>query len=272
MYSAQQVRAKARSAVRRREDEVEQEEVESGELNLIPYLDIVTNLMLFLLASVTSGIILGQINTTLPDKSSAPPSAVNEPKPDTNPDELPLQLFLSVQPDRVLLWSATGIEGTLAAPKKTFARIGRPGDPCDGPYMCETNNCKMSVKQCDAPTNGDAIAPVFDYRAINAALFEIADRHYGKKHRNEKTYSATLQADPTIPYSTIISMMSAMRCKLPDLGKEAEPCLLPTADEALKKAAKAVDEIGHVYDTARADYDPNHMALFHDIVFSAGFE
>ena len=269
MYSAQQVRAKSRSAVRRREDEVEQEEVESGELNLIPYLDIVTNLMLFLLASVTSGIILGQINTTLPDKSSAPASSASDPKPDTNPDEVPLQMVLSVQRERVLLWSISGLEGTLAQPKKVFALTG---DPCDGPYMCESNNCKISTKQCEASTTGEVDAPVFDYRAINAALFEIADRHYSKKHRNEKTYVARLMADPTIPYSTIISMMGAMRCKLPELGKESEPCLLPTADEELKKAPKPIDEIGHVYDTARADYDPNKMALFHDILFSSGFE
>jgi len=35
-YSAQRVRAKARAAVKRREDQIEQEEIESGELNLIP--------------------------------------------------------------------------------------------------------------------------------------------------------------------------------------------------------------------------------------------
>ena len=33
--------------------DAEQEEIEGGEINLIPYLDIVTNLMLFLLASMT---------------------------------------------------------------------------------------------------------------------------------------------------------------------------------------------------------------------------
>ena len=41
------------------------EEMENGELNLIPYLDIVTNLTLFLLATVSAGLILVQIDTTL---------------------------------------------------------------------------------------------------------------------------------------------------------------------------------------------------------------
>ena len=56
-YSAQRVRTKTRAAIKRREDIIEQDELESGELNLIPYLDMVTNLMLFVLASVTAGLI-----------------------------------------------------------------------------------------------------------------------------------------------------------------------------------------------------------------------
>ena len=33
-----------------------------------------------------------------------------------------------------------------------------------------------------------------------------------------------------------------------------------------------VDDAGFLYDTARADYDPDKMALFHDILFSGGFQ
>src|SRR5688572_30214765 len=101
MLSAHQVRAKTRLAVKRREDAIEEEEIEGGELNLIPYLDIVTNLMLFLLASVSASIILGQINTTLPDKG--PPAASStDTTPDTKPDELPLKLVVSVQRDKLV--------------------------------------------------------------------------------------------------------------------------------------------------------------------------
>ncbi|HMG52873.1 MAG TPA: hypothetical protein VK601_05320, partial [Kofleriaceae bacterium] len=71
-YSAQRVRGKTRAAIKRRADEIQLDELESGELNLIPYLDIVTNLVLFLLASVSAGLILVQIDTTLPDKQTAP--------------------------------------------------------------------------------------------------------------------------------------------------------------------------------------------------------
>ena len=267
MYTAHQVRSKSRMAVKRREDVIEQEEIESGEINLIPYLDIVTNLMLFLLASVSAGLILVQIDTTLPDKQTAPPPTV---QPATNPDEQPLKLVVSITRDRLILWSISGLEGTLATPKQVFQRSGRDGEACDGPYMCESNSCDANTQKC-VPSR-DEPAPVFDYRALNQAMLEIANRRYTGKQRKAETYQAILMADGSIPYSTIVSVMGAMRCKLPDFGKEVAPCALPTEDPALKKAPDPIAPNGKLFDTSRATYDPKRMALFHDILFSSGFE
>src|SRR4051794_22520455 len=231
-YSAQRVRTKTRAAIKRREDIIEQDELESGELNLIPYLDIVTNLVLFLLASVSAGLILVQIDTTLPDKQTAP-APITQP-PSTTPDEQPLKLVVSITRDRAILWSISGLEGTLNEPKAVFQRTGRDGDACDGPYMCESNSCDAATQKC-VPSR-DEPAPVFDYRAINSAMFEIANRRYAGKLRKPETYQAILMADGAIPYSTIVAVMGAMRCKLPDFGKEVAPCALPTEDPELKKA------------------------------------
>src|SRR6476619_4156511 len=109
--SAQRVRSKTRNAVRRREDQIEQEEIESGELNLIPYLDMVTNLMLFLLFSISAGIIFTQIDTTLPDK--APIVDTGKTQQPQNPDDQPLKMVVSITKDKLLLWSISKIEGTL---------------------------------------------------------------------------------------------------------------------------------------------------------------
>jgi biopolymer transport protein ExbD len=267
-YSAHRVRSKTRAAVKRREDIVEQEEMESGELNLIPYLDMVTNLMLFLLASVSAGLILVQIDTTLPDK--APPNPTTVTQPATNPDDQPLKLFVSVKKDEMILWSASGLEGTLTAPKAVFRRTGKDGDPCDGPYMCESNTCDGQKQVCIA--GKDVPQEVFDYRALNKALVEIATRRYAGKQRKTDTYQIILQADGSIPYSTIVATMAAMRCPLPEFGKEVMGCALPTDDENLKKAKEPVSPDGKLYDTARASYDPKKMALFHEIAFSSGFE
>jgi biopolymer transport protein ExbD len=270
MLSAHQVRSKTRLAVKRREDTVEQEEIESGELNLIPYLDIVTNLMLFLLASVTAGIILGQINTTLPDKGP-PAASSSDVKPDQSPDEQPLKLVVSVQRDKLLLWSISGLEGTLQQPKLSLPRSGVAGERCDGGYMCESNTCESGKGVCKDDPNVSP-TPVFDYRKLNDALYAIArDRYRGKK-RAPVTYQAILMADRDIPYGTIISLMGAMRCKMPALGKDPGPCFLPSAADAMHTAANPIDDVSFLYDTTRADYDPDKFGLFPDIVFSTGFE
>jgi biopolymer transport protein ExbD len=293
-YSAHWVRSKTRAAIKRREDQIEQEEMESGELNLIPYLDMVTNLMLFLLASVSAGLILVQIDTALPDR--APPN-VKPSTPAQDPKEQPLKLFLSVSPSDMVLWSATGLEGTLREPKPgyTFKRVGFDGQPCDGPYMCQSNACDSSKVQRvgnvdwgTCVTSRDDPAPVFEYRRLNETLARIAGERYGGKPRKEDTYSIVLQADFSIPYATITSIMSAMRCKLPEPNAEPIACALPTDDPELAKDPDPVAPKGcgpppaqpppgypgpcKLYDPKRAPYDPRTMALFHDIQFSTGFE
>jgi biopolymer transport protein ExbD len=274
--SAQRVRSKTRNAVRRREDQIEQEEIESGELNLIPYLDMVTNLMLFLLFSISAGIIFTQIDTTLPDKSTA--AAASTPAQNQNPDDQPLKMVVSITKDKMLLWSITGIEGTLPQPKAAFPRTGHDGDSCDGPYMCESGYCGPTLKCGPSPSQNNAPAPtpVFDYRGLSNALYEIANRHYNGKVRKLETYQIILMADGSIPYATIASTMAAMRCKLPEFGKEPKPCAIPTEDaESLKRLRDkklGVSPDNTVLDPETAAYDPNKMALFSTILFSSGFE
>lgn len=241
--NAAQVRAKARRAMKRREEEVEQEEIEGGEINLIPYLDIVTNLMLFLLASITSGLILGQLNTMLPDRGP-PQAAMAEQDPADDPNDKPLQLVISVTMTEIVVWSVTGMEGTLQAPQATVPRLGQDD-------------------------NG---APRYDYARLNRVLHEIASRRWGRKLRKLPTFQAVLQPDGAIPYATIIAVMDAMRCKLPAADEAGDGCLMPTDQEAIARAEDPVDEENRLYDPARAPYDPDRFALFHDILFSSGFE
>lgn len=271
MYSAHQVRAKARLAVKRREEAVEQEEIEGGEINLIPYLDIVTNLMLFLLASISAGVLLGQLNTMLPDKAPAGASATND-KPDTKPEDQPLKMVVSVTKEQIILWSVSQREGTLKEPKLVLPRVGLDGSACDGGYMCESGYCAPDGTCATNPDPQQRRLPVFDYRKLNEALVAIAKTHYEGKNRAIDTYQAVLMADDSTPYETLISVMGAMRCKMPPVGEAVERCYLPTADENLAKAAEPVDEFNRLYDTTRVNYDPNKHALFHDILFSRGFE
>ena len=63
-------RSQVRAATRRMRDHVEEIEEEAGELNLVPYMDIVTNIIIFLLASVVNQVALGNINVSSPTISA----------------------------------------------------------------------------------------------------------------------------------------------------------------------------------------------------------
>lgn len=70
--------------MRRLKNEAEEAEEETGEINLVPYMDIVTNIIIFLLASVVQQVPLGNINLSSPTIGSGA-GAVEEPeKPPLN--------------------------------------------------------------------------------------------------------------------------------------------------------------------------------------------
>ncbi len=240
--NAAQVRAKARRAMKRREDEIEQEEIEGGEINLIPYLDIVTNLMLFLLASVSTGLILGQINTAIPDRAPPDSNAATARDPEKSPNEQSLELVVSIAKNGILLWSFTGLEGTWQEPKAAIARLADDADTGE---------------------------PVYDYQALNDALYEIAQRRWAGQLRAMPTFQVLLMPDGDIPYGTLIATMDAMRCRLP-LQSVHSGCILPSEEQAIRDADEPVDTFNQLYDPARAPYEPERFALFHNILFSQG--
>ncbi|MBT8495076.1 MAG: biopolymer transporter ExbD [Deltaproteobacteria bacterium] len=214
----------------KREDQIEEEEIEGGEINLVPYLDIVTNLMLFLLAGLSSAFLLGEINTTLPKHS--PAAASQASKPQTKPDEQPIQLVVSVAPKELIVWSISGLEGTLQEPK-----------------------LRLQAKPGVEGTEG----PQFDLMALNRKLYDIASTRWGGKFRKRKTYQLILQADGGIPYETIIEIMDHARRKLPETG-------MPSTE--LKYPAMNKDET----EFEPYEYNPEVHPLFFDILFSMGFE
>jgi biopolymer transport protein ExbD len=181
--------------------------------------------------------ILGQINTSLPD---AAPAAAQVKPPDTqkDPNDQPLQLVVSITKPAIVVWSITKLEGSIDQPKARIARLA------------------------DGPTG----APVFDYRQLNAALYEIASRRWRGKLRARDTYEIILMADGEIAYETVVAAMDAMRKKLPEK---------PGADAATFAGMPKEENRG----TAEAPkleptevFDPDKHYLFPDIMFSKGLE
>ena len=85
-------RRQVRAAMWRLKAEHDEAEDETGEINLVPYMDIVTNIIIFLLASVVNQVQLANINVSVPSIQGAGDSAT----PPDKPEKPPLNLTVSV--------------------------------------------------------------------------------------------------------------------------------------------------------------------------------
>jgi biopolymer transport protein ExbD len=195
--NAAQVRAKARMAMKRREEDIETEEREGGELNLVPYLDIITNVVLFLLASVTVGIVLGTVNSSLPEFSA---SAAPAETPASATDEPPLQLVVAVTKSKIQMFSLSGLEGTIQAPKLVV-----PSDNGSYAFGKLTDAALEIVKR-----RWNARPPM----ALVAGKAEcvIAGRPAAPEGcRPERATDVFLIVDGDVRYETVIGTMDALR-------------------------------------------------------------
>ncbi len=153
---------------------------ESGELNLVPYLDIVMNLIMFLLATVTFSATLTSINVNLPTALSVPSSQAAPPP----------------QPELNLTVSVTDKGFTIATSASVLFRGFRLESPGPGQTsVVQTTN--------ELPTlplvNGQP-----DLEGLSRVLGQIKERYPGEE-------KAVLTATPQIPYELIVHTMDAMR-------------------------------------------------------------
>ena len=129
-------RGQVRAAMRRMKEHNEEIEEEAGEINLVPYMDIVTNIIIFLLASVVNQVALGNVNVSVPALSSGGGAAAEE-----KPDKAPLNLTVTV--------GATGF--TIAASGGVLPVIGKLPN---GQYNYKELTTKL-LEIKSAPDNAD---------------------------------------------------------------------------------------------------------------------
>src|SRR6185312_5935308 len=82
-----------RTKLRKIREQAEEMAEEGGELNLVPFLDIVTNVIMFLLATITFAAELGDINVSSPTTASTA-QLQNQPPPEPK-NELNLTVSVS---------------------------------------------------------------------------------------------------------------------------------------------------------------------------------
>lgn len=153
---------------------------ETGELNLVPYLDIIMNIIMFLLATVTFSATLTSINVNLPTALSVAPSQAATPPP----------------PDLNLTVSVTEKGFTIATSGAVLFR----GFRLDAPSPGQTTVVQTTSELPTLPLIGGQP----DLEGLSRTLLQIKD-HYPTEER------AILTATPQIPYELLVHTMDAMR-------------------------------------------------------------
>jgi biopolymer transport protein ExbD len=147
------------------------EEDEAGELNIVPYLDVVVNLVMFMLLSMTGLFTLGVLNVSAP-KIGGDQATVQGAAKEEGPK---LLLTVAIGRDGFFVAGAGGVLGADAATPEA----GRP------------------------PT-----VPLregkYDYDALTAELVKVKDQY-------PKETQVILSADPGVLYDTLIQTMDACR-------------------------------------------------------------
>ncbi len=195
--------AKVRGRIRREIAQAEEEEHEGGELNLVPYLDILVNTIIFLLATTASALALANINVNAPRYEPAGAAAdAADPDPEDKP-KLNLTVAISVKG-----YVVAGSGGVITA-------SGNPED-------------NISVK-CNVPLK-DGRCPAFLASRINEKgdreMFWVDKYNYAglikmmekvkKKYAHER--QVILTADRHVPYKIVVNTMDTLR------GTATEKC------------------------------------------------
>jgi biopolymer transport protein TolR len=143
-----------------------------GELNIVPYLDIMMNLVMFMLLTMTALAALGILNVTAPKygPTAAPASA--------NANEQKLTLTVGIAKAGFYIAGGGGVLPGEAAPTKTVDVTAPPRVPLK---------------------NG-----LYDYDALTAQMVEI------KKAFPQET-RVIITADPNVEYETLVATMDAVR-------------------------------------------------------------
>ena len=181
---------RVRARFRRKLAEAEEEET-VGELNVVPFLDVLVNTMIFLLATAAVSPPRANILTT-------GPAIVKEPLP--GPVAKNLNLTVAVSRSGFIVGGAGGV------------LPGAPGGP--------TIKCSAPLRQgrCPAYVAAHRWVDRYDYGALARLAKKIKTRYPG-------TREAVLTADRHIPYQVLVKTMDTVRGRPSGKCTGADGCL-----------------------------------------------
>lgn len=201
MISERAAIAKVRGRIRRETAQVEEAEIEGGELNLVPYMDILVNTIIFLLATMTSGLTLANINVNAP-RYSAPAAGADETPPDQ--EEKPkLNLTVAISTKGYVVAGAGGVI--------TDEQGSNISVKCMVPL--QNDRCPAFLTTRTGPTGESELVWVdkYNYKALTKMMKEAKEKY---PHERQ----VILTADRYIPYNVVVQTMDALR------GRATEQC------------------------------------------------
>jgi biopolymer transport protein TolR len=164
--------AQGRKRLRRERERLEAASEEGGgEINLVPYLDIVTNILMFLIVTAQAMLAVANIEVVLPEYSQS--SGGEGDKKDEKP---PLNLTVTI----------TGKGFTVAGSDGALGVVYQDNIPGKLPTIPMAANGR------------------YDFVKLQSLIVKL-------KLRFAKEESAILSANPDIPYETIIGVMDVLR-------------------------------------------------------------
>ncbi len=173
-----------RNKMRKIRDWGEEMSEEGGELNLVPYLDIVTNIIMFMLATTSFAAALGDINVSAPTTSTAVSNPTDAPPPKAD-----LNLTVSIS-DKGFTIAASG-----AVLYQGFSFDGA------GNLQQPPGNVLPTI-----PKKADG---TFDYDLLAKKMKEIK----GTPTAAGET-KVIINANPNIIYEVVVAALDACRGKL----------------------------------------------------------
>jgi biopolymer transport protein ExbD len=187
--------AKVRGRLRREIASAEEAEYEGGELNLVPYLDILINTIIFLLATTASALTLANINVNSPRYEDAAPGQVQAEQQDEDAPKLNLTVAVSYTGFII------GGKGAIMTAKDGTLPTIRCTVPVSQGGMCPVQLQRRDNARGE-PEN--VWIDKYDYPALDKMMQDIK-KQYGQERQ------VILTADRSIPYMVVVKTMDTLR-------------------------------------------------------------
>lgn len=186
--------AKVRGRIRRQVAAEEEAEYEGGELNLVPYLDILVNTIIFLLATSASAMALANINVNAPRYED--PGAGASAAQDTTEEQQRLNLTVAISYKGFIV---AGAGGVMKAEDGTTPTV-----KCTVPLQNDRCPAFMATRSNSAGETERVWVDKYNYKKLAELLDKVKSKYAAERQ-------VILTADRLIPYKVVVKTMDTLR-------------------------------------------------------------